>query len=122
MDDKPPEQVDPHIEHIERTAVLANERTYAAWVRTGLAALVSGLGVEKFLVGVLPWYGITFASMILIGFSFASFLLAAWRYDHVSSRMVSTRISGAPKELLHLLSGLLAIVSVSALLGLWIMH
>jgi putative membrane protein len=31
--------------------LFAAERTYAAWVRTGLAALASGVGAKKLLEG-----------------------------------------------------------------------
>jgi putative membrane protein len=34
--------------------LFAAERTYAAWVRTGLAALASGVGAKKLLEGVIP--------------------------------------------------------------------
>ena len=34
--------------------VLAAERTYAAWVRTGLAALVAGGGAKALMSGILP--------------------------------------------------------------------
>ena len=38
---------------LDRT-VLANERTYAAWIRTGLAALVTGVATEHILIEVYP--------------------------------------------------------------------
>ncbi len=38
---------------LDRT-VLANERTYQAWIRTGLSIFVTGLGVAKFLKGEMP--------------------------------------------------------------------
>ncbi len=38
---------------LDRT-VLANERTYAAWIRTGLGAMVAGLAIEHLLNEVHP--------------------------------------------------------------------
>ena len=38
---------------LDRT-VLANERTYAAWIRTGLGAMVAGLAIEHLLIEVYP--------------------------------------------------------------------
>jgi putative membrane protein len=38
---------------VDRT-ILAAERAYAAWVRTGLAALASGVGARALLAGTLP--------------------------------------------------------------------
>ena len=40
---------------LDRT-VLANERTYAAWIRTGLGALVAGVGLA--LCSILAFVGI----------------------------------------------------------------
>jgi putative membrane protein len=37
--------------------VFAAERTYAAWVRTGLAALASGVGAKQLLESVIPEWG-----------------------------------------------------------------
>ena len=34
---------------LDRTA-LANERSYAAWIRTGLGAMVAGLAIEHLLI------------------------------------------------------------------------
>ena len=34
--------------------VYAAERTYAAWVRTGLSSMASGVGAKKLLEGVIP--------------------------------------------------------------------
>ena len=50
---------------LDRT-VLANERTYQAWLRTGLTALVSGLGVAKFLKDMMPLWMLVAVAMILI--------------------------------------------------------
>jgi putative membrane protein len=113
-----------HQESLERTSVLANERTYAAWVRTGLTALASGLGIEEFLGdgSVVP-AGITRAiSLILLASSGLCFFLAAWRYQHVGVRMVSTHVSGAPISLMIFLSTVLITVSLLALVGIGIIN
>jgi len=68
---------------LDRT-VLANERTYAAWIRTGLAALAAGLGIAKFMTGLMPLWSILIIAAVLIGFSSVAFLLAgcsAARHD-----------------------------------------
>ncbi|BCG63506.1 MAG: putative membrane protein [Methyloprofundus sp.] len=62
---------------------LANERTYQAWLRTGLAALVAGLGVYKFMGNMMSlWVLLTIVTTLIL-LSVAAFLLAAWRYSHV---------------------------------------
>jgi len=109
-----------HQVHKELTSVLANERTFAAWTRTGLTALVTGLGVAKFLHGVLPERFIPIIAMILFFCSASFFALAAWRYSHVGIRMKTTRVAGASTFMLIILAALLGVVSVAAALGIWI--
>ena len=113
--------MDHEVENNERTSVLANERTYSAWIRTGITALAAGLGFEKFLGSVLPETHIRILSMVLLGFSFASFFLAAWRYQHVGRRMVTTSVSGAPVKLLVGISVILMLSSLLAIIGIWMM-
>lgn len=109
------------LESMERTSVLANERTYAAWVRTGLTSLAAGLGIEKFLGdgSVMSSELIRTISVILLAISGLCFFLAAWRYQHVGVRMVSTHVSGAPITLMIIISLLLILTSVLALVGIW---
>ena len=55
MKASPDIQSDPGTLAVERTDLarqrnlLANERTFSAWVRTGLAAVVAGLGIARLL-------------------------------------------------------------------------
>jgi putative membrane protein len=59
--------------------VFAAERTYAPWVRTGLAALASGVGAKKLLEGVIPEWGIWGVGTVLVLFSAFCFGAAIWR-------------------------------------------
>ncbi|VAW78176.1 hypothetical protein MNBD_GAMMA13-278 [hydrothermal vent metagenome] len=102
---------------LDRT-VLANERTYQAWLRTGLAALVSGLGVAKFMQGVLPlWMLLALATLLLL-FGAVAFLQAAWRYSHIHVRMAHLDIDAMPVWMAKVISMLLAGCSLFALGGL----
>jgi len=109
-----------HRVHKELTSVLANERTYAAWTRTGLTALVTGLGVAKFLHGVLPERFIPIIAMVLFFCSASFFILAAWRYTHVGVRMKTTKVAGASTIILIILASLLGLVSIAAAVGIWL--
>jgi len=102
---------------LDRT-VLANERTFQAWIRTGLAALVSGLGVAKFLQGTMPLPVLLIVVSILILFSTLAFLLAAWRYSHLHLRIVHLDIDATPMWLAKSVSIVLASCSIIALVGL----
>ncbi len=102
---------------LDRT-VLANERTYQAWLRTGFAALATGLGVAKFLHESMPlWMLLTIASILLL-LSAAAFMLAAWRYNHLHVRMAHLDIDAMPTWMVKLISILLTACSIIALFGL----
>jgi len=103
---------------IDRT-ILANERTYAAWIRTGMAALVSGLAVEKFMLEAIPLWGIHAIAVILIVSSAAAFFLAAWRYRHLHVRLEDVDVSMVPLSVVRALSFALALCAFVALVGLW---
>lgn len=59
--------------------MFAAERTYAAWVRTGLAALASDVGTRKLLEGQVPEWVIVLGGTVLVVFSAFSFGAAVWR-------------------------------------------
>lgn len=108
------------LESKDHSTVLANERTYAAWVRTGLASLATGLGIEKFLGEVIPDPVIRAISMSLFSFSILAFILGAWRYVHIESLLPSSKVTGAPVPLLLLLTILLVLVTLLAMIGVWL--
>ena len=85
---------------LDRT-VLANERTYAAWIRTGLAALAAGLGIAKFMTGLIPLWSILIIAAVLIGFSSVAFLLAAWRYRHVHIKVSHLEVEAVPLAMIR---------------------
>ena len=113
-------QNDHNTKHAEYNTVLANERTFSAWLRTGLTALATGLGVERFLGGVIPDPVIRAISMSLLLFSVLAFSLGAWRYIHVGALLRTQRVFGAPAPLLLLISILLAFASILAIIGVWL--
>ena len=108
----------PHDYSIDRT-VLANERTYTAWIRTGLAALAAGIAVEKLLIGVMAEWSIRGIAMILILFSGAAFTLAAWRYVHLGFKLSRADVKTIPAVVTCCVSAILVICSLLALLDLW---
>lgn len=98
--------------------VLAVERTYAAWVRTGLAALASGVGAGALLENILPeWVG-KLTGTLLIAFSAFCFGAAVWRQmARIAPPVPDTR--RLPQPLLFAVNGILALVSLAALVGIW---
>jgi len=104
---------------VDRT-VLANERTYAAWIRTGLAALAAGVAIEKFMADVMPDWTIRAIAMVLIVFSAAAFLAGAWRYTHLGIRLEGVEVRAVPAILTTGVSVVLALCSLLALVGIWV--
>lgn len=102
---------------LDRT-VLANERTYQAWLRTGLAAFAAGLGIAKFLKGTMPLWILLTITTILILFSVMAFINAAWRYCHLHVRMEHLDIDSLPTWIVKVSSAILAACSILALIGL----
>ncbi len=103
---------------LDRT-VLANERTYAAWIRTGLTSLVTGLGIARFLSDSMPLWGTHSIAAILILYSAVAFFLAAWRYKHLHVGMTHLNVRMIPVAVVKLSSFVLIGCSLIALIGLW---
>lgn len=103
----------------EDRTVLANEQTYTAWVRTGLAALATGVGFERFLSGAMPDWTIRAIAVILILFSACAFFLAIWHYTHLGLRLQNADIKGLPIRLLIFLTASLGVAVILALAGLY---
>jgi putative membrane protein len=100
--------------------VLAAERTYAAWVRTGLFALASGIGAHALLGSVVPAWLARADGSLLIAFSIFCFGAAIWRYLEPGPPPPVPQLKPIPRGLLIGLNGFLALVSLAALIGLWL--
>jgi putative membrane protein len=100
--------------------ILAAERTYAAWVRTGLFALASGMGARALLTGVVPEWIILANSSVLIVFSMFCFGAAIWRQIGPAPRPPRPDVKRIPTAVLAMVNGLLSLVSLAALIGLWL--
>ncbi len=112
---------DPRVLYAADRTVLAAERTYAAWTRTGLVSLVAGVGAKASLGSVLPEWAILFNSTLLVLFAGFCFGAGVWRElrpGHDSSRRSDVR--RLPPALLAVVNGGLLLVSLGALLGVWI--
>jgi putative membrane protein len=116
----PDDKDDPRVLYAADRTVLAAERTYAAWVRTGLVALVAGVGAKTSLGSVLPEWAILFNATLLVLFSGFCFAVAVWRElrpGHDSPRR--SDVWRLPRMLLVVVNGGLLLVSLGALLGVW---
>ena len=99
--------------------VLAAERTYAAWVRTGLTALASGIGARALLDKLVPGWLIGMTGTILILFSGFCFIAAVWR-QMIDFGPPEPQVRRLPAALLLSVNGFLLVVSLAALVGIWV--
>ena len=109
---------DPRLLYAADRTVLAAERTYAAWVRTGLVSLAAGVGAKTSLGRVLPEWAILFNASLLVLFSAFCFAVAVWREirpGHDSPHRSDLR--RLPGPLLIIVNGGLLLVALGALLG-----
>ena len=99
--------------------MFAAERTYAAWVRTGLAALASGVGSRKLLEGTVPEWVIVMGGTVLVAFSAFSFGAAVWRDVYSGSPPPQGDAPRLHPAILIGVNGSLIVVALAALLGVW---
>ncbi len=100
--------------------ILAAERTYASWMRTGLFSLASGVGARALLAGVLPEWLIQTDATMLVLFSVFCFAAAVWRHLNPGPPPPSPNVRRIPESLLLLVNVFLALISIAALVGIWI--
>jgi len=64
--------------------LMAEERTFSAWVRTGLTSIATGLGIAKLLPTAEPQWLIRSLGMILVVVGGLAFAFAFWGYKRGS--------------------------------------
>lgn len=100
--------------------VLAAERTYASWVQLGLAALAAGVGAKALLTELMSSWMVLSAGTLLVLFSAFCFAAAVWREVHTGVPPPQPDVRRIPPAVLILVNGFLALVSLAALLGIWL--
>ncbi|WP_426699869.1 YidH family protein [Rhodanobacter sp. Col0626] len=102
--------------------IFAAERTYAAWVRTGLASLAAGVGAKALLKDVVaPWLASATASVLILFGAFC-FLAGVWRELDAGAPPPRLDIRRLPPWLLIGINGFLVLVSLAALVGIWVVR
>ena len=98
----------------------AAERTYAAWVRTGLTALAAGVAVEKLLGDGVPVWSVRLVASVLIVFSVFAFTAGVWRHFHTGTSKDEGGAPQLPAWALITANTFLALVSLLALVAIWL--
>ena len=101
----------------ERRTLLANERTFSAWLRTGLTSIGGGLAVARLLGGDDTGEGLArIVGMLLVLAGGGVSMLGLWRYARVSRVLERERIPVLPLWVAWVLAGTLTTVSLMVLL------
>lgn len=113
------ESVDRNTRLAANRTVLAAERSYAAWVRTALASLATGVGARTLLAQFVPdWLALVAGSVLIL---FAAFCLWAgvWRELHPGADPSWPNVRRIPTVVLLTVNLLLILVTLAALVGIW---
>ena len=100
--------------------IFAAERTYAAWVRTGLVAMASGVGAKALLIDVLPHWLVMTSGSVFVLFSVFCFGAAIWRHLYPGPPPPVPDAARIHPALLILVNSVLGMVSIAALIGIWL--
>ncbi|TPG06545.1 YidH family protein [Sphingomonas oligophenolica] len=100
--------------------IFAAERTYAAWVRTGLSALVAGVGAKALLENVVDPRLAGATASLLILFSAFCFMAGVWRELDPGAPPPMPDVRRLPPALLIGINGSLALTALAALVGIWV--
>lgn len=104
---------------MDRT-VLAAERTYAAWVRTGIASLVCGAGTHRLLTGAMPLRLIQLIAAVFIVAGMCCFIAGMWREGIAATMSSGADVGRVPRVIPYIANAALLVVSTLVLIGIWI--
>ena len=102
------------------STIFAAERTYAAWVPTGLAALAAGIGAKAVIGAALTEPVVLTTGSALVVFSAICFGAGVWRELFPGAPPPRPDVRRPPPALFVSMNGFLILVSVAALVGIWV--
>jgi putative membrane protein len=100
---------------LERTR-LAKERTFAAWLRTGLGATIAGVGLVKLLPDVSPDWLVQAMGFLLVITGMAIFILGYRTYHNVIKKLEKEGFEGLPSRSMVILTASFMLMGVVALI------
>lgn len=98
--------------------VFAAEHTYAAWARTGLVGLASGIGARTLLEGLVPSWMVMAQASVLMLFAILCFTAGVWR-QVLKIEPPAPDIDRPPGWVLTGVNAFLSSVAATALCGIW---
>ncbi len=92
--------------------VMANERTFSAWLRTGLALMVAAIALPRIIHFVNWAWTLKLIGLIFIAIAATVFIVAYWRYEAESKKLMCAGAVMTPAWLIKILTILLMITSI----------
>lgn len=106
----------------EDRTVLANERTFASWLRTGFGAIGIGLAFNALFVRLEPtWIPKAIATAFLI-IALLIFIAAERRVCAVMARLNAHRVRSLGVKRARVISYLSAIATIALIVALWLLR
>ena len=93
-----------HDSAVDRT-LMAEERTYSAWVRTGLTSIASGLGIVKLTPGPLD-VSVRILGVLLVVAGGLAFAFGFWGYRQGTRNWTAAHTRAVPHQWIAILSTL----------------
>lgn len=121
MDENPPEPPLSRTSLAEDRTILANERTFAGWMRTSLACIALGAGFHAFFQKLQPsWVPRAIATAFLLT-AILVILLAERRAAAVSRRLSPHVVRIARPINLRLLASIIALGAAAFAAAIWLL-
>lgn len=103
----------------EDRTIMANERTYAGWMRTGLAAVGIGLAFNALFSKLEPfWLPRSLATLFILS-GVLVFYLARNKACAVLTRLSAHYAKPVPSRQINLIAILLSVASLALTVGIW---
>lgn len=95
----------------ERTS-LAKERTFSAWLRSGLSAVGVGLGLVKLLPSVEPHWMMQLIGILFIGAGAVIFVMGYATYHNVMKKLEEEGFKGSPPIFMGVLTSMMLLGTI----------
>ena len=106
----------------EDRTVLANERTFASWLRTGFAAIGIGLGFHALFNRLEPlWVPRAIATAFLL-IAILIFVTAERRAAAVLSRLHGHNVSGLRPARMRLITIIVVVATLALIAAIWLLR
>jgi putative membrane protein len=105
----------------EDRTILANERTYAGWFRTGFASAAIGLGFNALFVQMQPWWAPRAIASIFLLLAVFIFVSAERRACKVLGRLSTHEIKAFGTSRLRIMTASASIGAIALLAAMWLL-